>query len=79
MFGFLFGTTIGKYILFGTAIVIAAGLAYLWIFNQGVAAAATAAAVAAAETARRANKARSEVKPNDKKAIDNDEYNRDNQ
>lgn len=81
MIGFFLGTSIGRAILIAGGVLVAAGLAYLWIYHSAYAAgAASVLAAATAESLRRtaqAQKARAEVKPNDQGAMDADPNNRD--
>lgn len=66
-----------KYVIIGGAVLVAAIGAYLWIWHSATAAAAAAAGAIALQRTAAAARARSEVKANDKAAMDQDEYNRD--
>ena len=66
-----------KYVVIGLAVLIAAIGAYWWIYHSAAEALAGAAAITALQRTAAAQKAKSEVKPNDKAAMDADPYNRD--
>lgn len=67
---------LGQYLLIGGAIAAAVGLAALLIYRQGEAAAIAGAATLALERTAAAARARAKVAPEDKAAMDADEFNR---
>ena len=75
----LLTTRTGVYVLIGVSVLIAAGLAYLWVWNSATNAAIATATAAALGAAIKAGEARARVIPNDKKAMDHDPFNTDNQ
>lgn len=68
-----------KYVLIVGAVLVAAVVAYLWIWHSAQAAALAAATSIALERTAAAARARAKVVPGDKAAMDQDEFNRDNQ
>lgn len=66
-----------KYVIIIGAVLLAAVVAYLWIWHSAQAAALAAATTVALERTAAAARARAKVKPNDQAAMDRDPYNRD--
>lgn len=73
----ILGLLTNKYVLIVVGALLLAGVTYWWIWHDATQAALAAAAATALQRTAAAAKARSEVKSNDREAMNRDPHNRD--